>query len=489
MHVVVIGGGPAGVTAALHAAELGAEVTLVERERVGGTAFNRGPAPVRTLARAARLVRDWSSWETFGLRGPRPEVDVAAILANAQRVADYAYERKRMADHIRSVGVDLVEEVGEARFVDTNTVAVADGRKWTADRVIIAVGGRAGRLPIPGAELGLTYEDLRSLTTLPHRICVIGAADTGCQLTSILADFGCEVTLVEYAPRIVPRSDVDVSVALERAFRARGIAVVTDAAVRQLEALQPGVRVLYRVGDEPRTLDVDAVFFAVGWPGNADLVDAAAAGVATERGYVMVDAFQATSVPHIFAAGDVDGNSMVVSSAILEGRVTAENAVLGPRRRVVHEIVPGGSFTDPEYGSVGLTEEQARARYDCVVAVARYEDLLRPVADGQPEGFCKLIVETERRQIVGAHVLGEYLAEVIQMIAACMSAGMRVEEIAELQFAFPTFTEGVSQAAKMVVDQLGVRPMPRLWSSLSSTPSVLGVGRYVPDNPSSLGTE
>jgi dihydrolipoamide dehydrogenase len=280
MRVVVIGGGPAGVSAALHAAELGADVTLVERGRVGGTAFNSGPAPVRTLARAARLVRDWSSWETFGLRGPRPEVDLAATLANAQRVAGYLYERKRVADHIRSVGVDLVEEAGDARS-STPTRAAVDGRKWTADRVIIAVGGKAGRLPIRGAELGLTYEDLRSLNSLPDRVCVIGAADTGCQLTSILADFGCEVTLVDYAPRIVPGADVEVSVALEHAFRGRGIEVITSAAVHQLEALQPGVRVLYRVGDESRTVDVDAAFFAVGWPGNADLVDAAAAGVVT----------------------------------------------------------------------------------------------------------------------------------------------------------------------------------------------------------------
>ena len=115
-----------------------------------------------------------------------------------------------------------------------------------------------------------------------------------------------------------------------------------------------------------------------------------------------------------------------------------------------------------------------RSRYDCAVAVARYEDMLRPVADGQPEGFCKLIVETARRQIIGAHVLGEYSAEVIQMVATCMAARMRVEEVAELQFAFPTFTEGVSQAAQMVVNQLGVRPMPHLWSSLRSTPSILG---------------
>lgn len=473
MRVIVIGGGPAGVSAALHAAELGAEVVLIERGRVGGTALNRGPAPVRTLARAARLVRDWSSWEAFGLRGPRPEVDVAATLANAQRVAAYLYERKRIGDHIRSCGVELVEETGDARFVDATTVAAADGRTWTADRIIVAVGGKPGRLPIPGAEIGLTYEDLRGLTALPNSVCVIGAADTGCQLASILADFGCAVTLVEYAPRIVTRADADVSAALEHAFRNRGINVITSAAVVELQALQPGVRVLYRVDDEARSLDVDVAFFAVGWPGNADVVDVAAAGVVTERGYVTVDAFTATNVPHIFAAGDVDGNSMLVSSATLEGRVAAENAVLGLRRRVVHEIVPAGSFTDPEYGSVGLTEEQAQARCDCVVAVARYEDILRPVADGQPEGFCKLIVETMGRQIVGAHVLGEYSAEVIQMVAACMAAGMRIEDVAELQFAFPTFSEGVSQAAQMIVNQLGVRPMPHLWSSLNTTPSVL----------------
>jgi dihydrolipoamide dehydrogenase len=147
--------------------------------------------------------------------------------------------------------------------------------------------------------------------------------------------------------------------------------------------------------------------------------------------------------------------------------------VLGTRRRVVHEIVPAGSFTDPEYGSVGLTEEHARAHHKCVVAVARYEDMLRPVADGQPEGFCKLIVETTRRQIVGAHVFGEYSAEVIQMVATCMAAGMRIDDVAELQFAFPTFTEGVSQAAQMVVNQLRDRPMPHLWSSLNTMPSVL----------------
>ena len=423
MRVLVLGGGPAGVTAALKAAELGAEVSLIERRRIGGTALNDGPAPVRTLARAARLVRDWTTWETFGLRGPRPDVDVAATLANARRVANYASERKRISDHIRAMGIEVVEDAGDARFLDANTIGTTDGRVWRADRVIIAVGGRASRPEIPGADLALTFEDVRSLSTLPERVCVIGAADTGCQLTSILADFGCRVWLLQRGPRILPRADDDVSAALERAFRARGIEVVTNVSVMRLERLQSGVRVVYGVGHHAKAVDVDAAFFAVGWPGNGDLIDAATAGVALKRGYVVVDNYLRTNAPHIFAAGDVDGHSMLVSSALLEGRVAAENAVLGSRRRVLHEIVPAGSFTDPEYASVGLTEEQARARYKCAVAVAWYEDLLRPVADGQPEGFCKLIVEAEGRRIVGAHVLGEYSAEVIQMVAACMTAG------------------------------------------------------------------
>ncbi|GAB4061554.1 dihydrolipoyl dehydrogenase family protein [Catellatospora paridis] len=468
MRVLVIGGGPAGANAALQAAALGAQVTLVERDRVGGTALNSGPAPVRTLARAARLVRDWTSWEAFGLRGPRPEVDLAATLANAQRVADYAYHRRQVAAHIRAAGVDLVEGTGDVRFRDANTVTATDGRSFTADRVIIAVGGRAARPPIPGAELGKTYEDVRTLTALPDRVAVIGGADTGCQLASILADFGSRVTLIESAPRIVARADADISTALEQAFRARGMDLHTDARVERLEPCDGGVRVVFRIGEQTRDVQVTTAFFAVGWPGNADLVAADAAGIAVERGYIVTDEFLRTSVAHIFAAGDVNGHSMLVASATLEGRVAGENAVRGAHRRADHAIVPVGSFTDPEYAGVGLTEEQARARHECAVAVAPYADLLRPVADGRPDGFCKLIVETGSRQLVGAHVLGEYSAEVIQMVAACMAAGMRVEDVAELRPAFPTFTEGVAMAAQMLTRDLGVRPISRLfWSSLT----------------------
>jgi pyruvate/2-oxoglutarate dehydrogenase complex dihydrolipoamide dehydrogenase (E3) component len=140
--------------------------------------------------------------------------------------------------------------------------------------------------------------------------------------------------------------------------------------------------------------------------------------------------------------------------------------VLGTHRTCSHETVPTGSFTDPEFGGVGLTESQATERYDCEIAVMRYDDLVRPVADGHPDGFCKLIVERQHRHLVGAHVVGDYSAEVIQMAAACMAANMRIEQIAELHAAFPTYTEAVVMAAQKIVRQLGVAPMAPSWSDL-----------------------
>jgi pyruvate/2-oxoglutarate dehydrogenase complex dihydrolipoamide dehydrogenase (E3) component len=450
----------------LQARELGAEVTLIEARSVGGTSLNHGPAPVRTLARAARLLRDTKSWERLGLRGASPLLDIDAALASARRLADYIHDHQRMGDALRRCGVDLVDGVGPAVFVDPHAVRIPDGREFSGDAVVVAVGGHPGRLPIPGVELALTYEDLRELTALPATAAVVGGADTGCQLASILADFGVDITLIEAAPRIVAHADEDVSEALAQSFGEREIAVLTSTRLERLERTPTGMAAHYRSSTEQASLDVDAVFLAVGWPGNADTLGAAEVGIDTERGYVKVDDALRSSVPRVLAAGDVNGISMLVPSARHEGRVAAENAVLGTRRQFTQELVPTGSFTDPEYGGVGLTEAEAQERYDCEVAVARYEHLVRPVIDDHPRGFCKLIVERHRRYILGAHVLGEYSAEVIQTVSACMAANLRIEQIAELVPAFPTFTEAITVAAQMIVRQMGIAPGVPTWGEL-----------------------
>lgn len=459
MDVIILGGGPAGITAALRARELGAEVTLLESKRIGGTDINDGPAPVRTLARAARLARDATSWSTFGLKGPPPEIDLAAVIANAIRVANYAHEKKHLAEAVRARGIELIEGAGPARLLGTHHVGLPDGRTWQGERIILAAGGHARKLAIPGGELALTHSDIWSLRQLPSRIAVIGGSDTGCQLASILEDFGCAVTIIEMAGRITATADEDISRALTLAFQEQGMTVITSARTERIAPSAGGLEVSFRQGERGGNIVVDAVFCATGWPGNIETLNGGDAGVATEGGYVIVNDYLQTSVPHIFAAGDINGRSMLVQCAVHEGTLAAENAILGPQRRFAHEIVPSGSFTDPEYARVGLTEEQARRQFDCAVALVRYDNLLRPVVDAHPEGFCKLIVETRQRHILGAHVLGEYSVEVIQMVAACMAGGMRIEQVAELQLAHPTFTEAVGLAARKLVRELGVVPL------------------------------
>jgi pyruvate/2-oxoglutarate dehydrogenase complex dihydrolipoamide dehydrogenase (E3) component len=413
-------------------------------------------------------MREGSSWARFGLEGDPPTPNLKAVLANSARVARYAHDKKDLGGHIRRLGIDLVEGLGPVRFIEPHSVRALDGRSWRGDRVIVAVGGAPVRLPVPGAEIALTYSDIRSLTELPHRAAVVGGADTGCQIASILADFGVAVELLEAAPRLISSADSSISTDLSSSFERKGMRVHTGTAVEELRREGSRIELLYREDGVVASTYVDAAFFAVGWRANIDTLGLAAAGVEADRRAIPVDPYLRTNVEHIFAAGDVNGRSMLVQSARFEGRVAAQNAVEGPTRHAIHDIVPSASFTDPEYGSVGLTEQEAATNNDIVTGVARYEDLLRPVADGRPEGFCKLIVDRRTRMVLGAHMIGDYSGEIVQMVAACMVARMPVEQIAELQLAYPTFTEAVTMAAQRVCRTIGVGQFPAVWSYLGS---------------------
>ncbi len=330
------------------------------------------------------------------------------------------------------------------------------------------MGGHAGRLSIPGAELALTYEDLPRLGTLPAHVAMIGGADTGCQLASIFADFGADVVLFEAGPVLIPSADPSVSAEFGLALARRGISVQAETFVEAISRVEAGLRVDYRHGNGTGHTVVDAAFFAVGWPANIGTLNLDAAAITAAPGRIPVNEFLQTNVEHVFAIGDVNGQSMLVQTARIEGRIAARNAVLGPSRHTSYDVVPSGSFTDPEYGRVGLTEPQAMLSHDAVVGMAHYRDLLRPIADGRPDGFCKLIAERSTGAILGAHVVGEYSAETVQTVAACMAAGLNVEEVADLQFAFPTFTEAVSMAAQKICRTIGLGDFPFVWSYLGS---------------------
>lgn len=470
--LIVIGGGPAGATAALRARELGASVALVERGRMGGTCTNDGCVPTRVLAKAARLLRDAAQYSDYGIEIDAPRLNFERLLARTQHVVYSIQEKKQLISHLQTSGAEVFAGVGQATFVDPHTIVLGDGRRLQADKFILCAGGRARRLDFPGENLAMTHSDVWSLKKLPGSVVVAGGAATGCQLASIFSAFGSQVTILEAAPRILGTEDADLAQEILNSFQTHGIQVVTGiTGVQKLENAEKGLSLTYAKDGSQFTVDTDAVILSTGWLGNVDSLNLESAGVQTNGRYVVVDDSLRTSATHIFAAGDITGRMMLVQSAGYEALLAAENAVLNGDRKEKHTIVPHGGFTDPEYGSVGLTEEHARKQEDIAVAVVPYTELDRAVIDGHPVGLCKLIVSKENHRILGAHVVGEQALEVIHLVAAGMLAGMMVEQLAELEIAYPTFASCVGIAARRIVSELGVRPMAPAWQVLKKLPA------------------
>jgi len=471
--LIVIGGGPAGVTAALRARELGASVALVERDRLGGTCTNDGCVPTRVLAKAARLRREAEQAPEYGLVGESPRLDFPRLLARTQQVVYRIHEKKQLINHLQGSGVQVYSGVGSARFRAPHLLELGDQDSLTAGKFLLCIGGHPRRLELPGAEHALTHSDIWTLKQLPRSLILIGGSATGCQVASNFGAFGSKVTILELAPRILPAEDRSVSAAMEQGFRARGIDIVTGiAGVQRIQKVDRQLELEYQIGGKGVSLRVETILFAAGWAGNLEGLDLEAAGVQVDRGYVPVNQHLQTSVPHIFAAGDITGRMMLVQSAGHEARIAAENAVLGPSLRFEHRIVPHGGFTDPEYASVGLSEQAVRpSGQDHRFAVIPYADLDRAVIDGRPEGLFKLIVSTETHRILGAHAVGEQALEIVQLVAAGMAADMQVEQLAELELAYPTFTAIVGLAARKIVHQLGMVSLAPEWHELGRSPA------------------
>ncbi len=464
--ILVIGGGPAGITAALRSCELGASVALVEKGLLGGACTNDGCVPTRVLAKAARLKRDSEQFKNYGLMGDSPEVDLARLLKRAQRTVYRMHEKKQLIQHLEDAGAQVWAKAGCVRFADPHTVLLEKEGQLRAEKIIIATGGHARLFSFPGSEYVITHSDVWSLDKLPRAMAVVGASSTGCQIASIFASFGAQVSLFNRGPRILPSEDQLVAHSMSEAFRARGIDVVTEFDVQRIEKEGKGLRLFYTRLNESHSLAVDAVVLAVGWEGNLAELNLAAAGVNSEHGYVAVNDYLQTSVPHIFAAGDVTGRMMLVQSSGYEGRLAAENAILGMGQSYKHQIVPHGGFTDPEYAGVGLTEDQARAQGECLAVIVPFREVDRAVIDDRTQGACKLIVSQETHRILGAHIVGEQALEAIQLVAAAIAADMWVEQLAELELAYPTYTAIVGLAARRLCQDLGVVPMASAFRSL-----------------------
>jgi pyruvate/2-oxoglutarate dehydrogenase complex dihydrolipoamide dehydrogenase (E3) component len=451
--VAVIGAGPAGTAAALRAAELGASVVVLEAARVGGTCVNTGCVPTRVLAKTARLIRETRHADVYGVEVAAPTIDWPTTVARVRERVDRVRSIKREAERFAEAGVDLIQE-GRARFADDSTLVLDSGRRLTASSILVCVGGHSRRLPIPGAELATVPEHVLDLPSLPRRVAVIGAGNTGAQLVTVFSSFGSQVTVLDLAPRVLMPSDPSISEAVAAAFVEQGIDVRTGIeGVDSLTRADDGsIALSWRDSGQARASDFDAVIMATGWPADVGDLGLEKAGIEVVRSAIPADAYFRTVVPHIFAVGDANGRDMLVQAAQFEGEAAAENAVLGANRRTPHHLLPAGGFTDPDYAGVGLTEQQARERdINCVVATVTFSAVDRAVIDDRETGFLKLISDPRRELILGAHAVGENAIEVIQSVTTAMAAGVDVSTLANVRFAYPTYSAVIGMAARALL--------------------------------------
>jgi len=458
VDVLVIGGGPAGVVAALRAADSGATTALVTRDEFGGMAANDGPVPVRTLAHAARLIREARQLGRYGIVVGEPVLDYQRLLERVQEVVTDVRAHSTFRSQIDSVNVAVHERVGCAHFVDSHTIETATGLRLRADKIIICTGGGSRRLSVPGSEFTATHSDAWALTSVPPSMIVIGAGATGAQVASIFHAFGSQVQLFHTGSRILPTEDEDVSAAVAVAFRQSGIVVRENfGCVESFEKTANGVRMSFSKDGKQESVEASVIVAAIGWVAETRDLNLAKAGVETDkRGFIGVDEFLRTSASHVFAAGDVTGRLMLVPQALQDGFVAATNAVRGATMKVPDQAAPIGSFTDPEYAQVGLTESKARATHDIATAVVCFDSTTRTIIDGRTNGFCKLIVDRQTRQILGCHVVGERAVEITQVAAIAMAGNMRVDALAQVPLSFPTYAGVLGRVAASVSRQLNL---------------------------------
>ena len=459
IDVLVIGAGPAGVLAALRAADLGAHTVLVTRAEFGGMAANDGPVPVRTLAHAARLIREARQLGLYGIRVSEPVMDYPSLLGRVREVVDDVRAHSSFRAQLDSLGVTVHEHAGVAHFADEHTIECEGGLRLQAEKVIVCTGGVSRRLSVPGFELTNTHSDAWGLTSVPPSMLVVGAGATGVQVASIFNAFGSRIQLFQTGPRILPTEDEDVSAAVAAAFREAGIAVHENiSAINSFEKTPTGVRMIFSKDDDQDSAESTLAVVAVGWTADAAGLNLPSAGVETDhRGFVKVDGYLRTSASHIFAAGDITGRLMLVPQAIQDGFVAATNAVRGPTMRIGDRVSPIGSFTDPEYAQVGLTEARARETHDVVTTIVCFDSTTRTIIDGHKVGFCKLITDRKTCKMLGCHVVGERAVEITQVAAIAIAAGMRVDDLAHIPLSFPTYTGILARVAASAARELNLK--------------------------------
>lgn len=451
---VIIGGGPAGNQAATHAARLGAEVTLIERDIVGGAAHLWDCIPSKAMIATGGTLTMINEAKGMGLSDVSATLDFEALRQRIEAIE--ARLQGSVTGLLESQGVNLIR--GSGRMVGPRHV-VADTDTGTvdleADVIVLATGSRPripDWAPVDGRRV-LSTRDAYPPPDLPEHLIVIGAGVTGVEFVHMFSAFGCQVTFVVSRQQVLPQKDPEVAAALEENFLARGVRLFKGARAERIEVVEDGEDAGVTVHcDDGRSARGTHALLAIGSIPNSESLGLAEAGVDHDGGYVVVNHNCQSSVPHIYAAGDLSGKLPLSSVASMQGRKIAEHAMglhVGPHRHLDYEKAASAIFTVPEIADVGLAEADAFAEGRKIrVTKVPFGSNAKALIENDPRGFVKIVSDPATGVVLGGSIVGRHAAELISVIALAVTAGLRVTDIVESLLVHPALAEALSDAAE-----------------------------------------
>ena len=460
--VIIIGSGPGGYVTAIRAAQLGFKTAIVEREYLGGICLNWGCIPTKALLRSAEIYHYMQNAKAYGLKADNVGYDAAEIVKRSRGVS------KRLNDGVGFLMKKNKVSViwGEAAIDAPGKVTVKAGRgeapkgtlgagQYQARHIIIATGARPRVLPglEPDKKLVWTYFEAMVPPAIPKSLLVIGSGAIGIEFASFYRTFGTDVTVVEVLPQILPVEDHEIQAFARKSFEKQGIKILTNAKVSKLDKKADSVTATIEADGKPQQITVERVISAVGVVGNIENLGLEKLGVKTERGCVVIDGYGKTNVPGIYAIGDVAGPPMLAHKAEHEGVVCIE-AIKGLHPHPMNKLmIPGCTYCSPQVASVGLTEQACKEKkLDIRVGRFPFVGNGKAIALGEDQGLVKVIFDKKTGQLLGAHMVGAEVTELIQGYVVAMNLETTEEELMHTIFPHPTLSEMMKEA---VLDAYG----------------------------------
>ncbi len=469
--VVVVGGGPGGYVAAIRAAQLGQKVALVEREFLGGVCLNIGCIPTKSLLRNAELANILTGEsKEFGFSFENLSLDYAVAQKRSRQVSDRLVKgigflmRKNKIDVYQGTGT--LKSATEIEVKANPKASAVKGQEYDGlirgKQIILATGHHPRSLPgmEPDGKRIITYREALFLTEAPKRIVVVGAGAIGMEFAYVFRAYGAEVTVIEMLPHVLPLEDEETAAEVAKAFKKQGITTLVNTRTEALVPMDAGVsvRVKDQGSDKEQTLEADLVLVAIGVAPNSKDIGLEAAGVETDkRGFIVVNEYMQTNVPGVYAIGDVTGKLQLAHVASAQGIIAAEHGAgheTRPLRDADYAFMPRCTYCKPQVASMGYTEAQAKEKgYDIKVGKFPFVANGKALGLNEKEGFVKIIADAKYGEILGAHMVGPEVTELLPELVLARTWELTTEEIARTVHAHPTISEALMEAAHAVMGQ------------------------------------